>query len=52
MGFTPQEVNEMSVWQYLCAVEGYAKANTPKEDGKLGSREADELWEWMLEKGV
>lgn len=40
----------MSMWQFMAAVEGYIKANTPEDDGKLGSKEADELWEWMKAK--
>ncbi|MFC5584435.1 hypothetical protein ACFPOD_04875 [Nitratireductor kimnyeongensis] len=49
MGFTPQQVNEMSVWQYLAAVDGYMAAHAGEQDGLSGS-EVDELWEWMQEK--
>lgn len=27
MGFTPQQVDEMSLWQFACAVGGYAEAH-------------------------
>lgn len=50
MGFTPQQVNDMSVWQYLAALDGYVKANTSEKPGSLGGKEADELWEWMEKK--
>ncbi|WP_162931517.1 hypothetical protein [Mesorhizobium sp. DCY119] len=50
MGFSPQQINEMSVWQFMAALEGFVKANSP-DDGKLGGKEADELWEWMQSKG-
>jgi len=50
MGFTPAQVKEMSAWEYLAALEGYIEANTPKDEGKLASAEADELWEWMQSK--
>lgn len=46
MGFSPQQVNEMSVWQFLAASEGYIKANSP-EDGGLSEKEKDELWDWL-----
>jgi hypothetical protein len=46
MGFTPQQVNQMSVWQFLAAVDGYINANSP-DDGSLTSREVDELWAWI-----
>ena len=42
MGFTPQQVGEMSVWQFMAAVAGYAKAN-----GADGSeRPSDEFLDW------
>lgn len=50
MGFTPQQVDQMSMWQYLAAVEGYVKANSVDDANGLSSREADELWEWMKNK--
>jgi len=44
MGFTPQQVGEMSVWQFMAAVAGYAKAN-----GADGSeRPSDEFLDWAL----
>jgi len=49
IGFTPQQVNGMSVWQFMAAVDGYVQANT-EGDGSLNGREADELWEWMQSK--
>lgn len=49
MGFTPQQVNDMSVWQYITALDGYAAANFPEQDG-LTTKEADDLWEWLKEK--
>ncbi|SOC93552.1 hypothetical protein SAMN05216358_3731 [Rhizobium sp. AN5] len=46
IGFTPQQVNEMSVWQFMAAVDGYVEANTP-DDGSLTTKEIDELWDWV-----
>lgn len=45
MGFTPNQINEMSLWQFLAAVEGYAKAHSSDEG--LSEKEADELWEMV-----
>ncbi|MNL52494.1 hypothetical protein D3C87_1756780 [compost metagenome] len=46
IGFTPQQVNEMTVWQFMAAVDGYVEANTP-DDGSLTTQEIDELWDWV-----
>ncbi|MDQ0996875.1 hypothetical protein QFZ34_002057 [Phyllobacterium ifriqiyense] len=47
MGFTPQEVNAMSMWQFLAALEGYIKANSPEDTGKLTESEKDEMADWI-----
>lgn len=47
MGYTPQEVRAMSVWQYMAALEGYNAANTPEEDKGLTKAEEDDLAEWL-----
>lgn len=49
MGFTPAQVNEMSMWQFMAAIEGYAKVNNP-EDDSISDQEVDEIWEWMKSK--
>jgi len=46
MGFTPQQVNEMSMWQFMAAVDGYVEANTA-DDGSLTTQEIDDLWDWL-----
>jgi hypothetical protein len=30
MGFTPAQVGEMSLWQFMACVDGWAKANSPE----------------------
>lgn len=45
MGFTPQQVNEMSLWQFQAAVNGYADAHTPEADQGLDQQEIKELSE-------
>jgi hypothetical protein len=49
MGFTPQQVNEMSIWQFMSALDGYSKANSAEGDKSLSDSEKDELWEWLQE---
>jgi hypothetical protein len=49
MGYTPQEVRAMSVWQYLAARDGWFKYNVP-DDGKLNQEEEDALWEMVQRK--
>lgn len=46
MGFTPQQINEMSLWQFQSAFDGYVAANTA-DDGSLTAKEQDELWEYI-----
>ena len=46
MGFSPQQVNAMSVWQYMAALDGFIAANSPEEKG-LTAKEADDLWDWI-----
>lgn len=51
MGFTPQQVNEMSMWQFNAALEGYVEANIAGDKaGKMSDGEAEEIWEWMQER--
>ncbi len=35
------------MWQYMAALDGYIKANTPDEAGKLSESEKDDLWDWI-----
>lgn len=49
IGFTPQQVMDMSIWQFNKAVEGYIKANSSKEDKKFASKEEeDSIFDFML----
>jgi len=49
MGFTPQQVNDMSVFQWMAVCDGYARANAV-DDGSLSKSEQDDLWSWMQSK--
>lgn len=52
MGFTACQIDEMSLWQLLAQVEGYADAHTP-EDKKakhLSDAEAAEIGDWLDSK--
>lgn len=31
----------------MAAFDGYIKANTPDEPGKLSETEKDDLWDWV-----
>lgn len=37
----------MSMWRYMAALDGWAKAHNPDEANSLSQQEADELWEWV-----
>lgn len=30
MGFTPQQVGDMSLWQFMACADGWARANSPE----------------------
>lgn len=45
MGFTPQQVNEMSVFEFMSAALGYEKAHS--NDDSLTDAEQDDLWIWI-----
>jgi hypothetical protein len=47
MGFTPQQVDQMTVWQFFAAVDGFVKANGGAADSTLSETEKDEIWDWM-----
>lgn len=48
MGFTPQEVNAMTIWQFVAAWEGYAKHHSGADE-KMSDKESAELFEWLQE---
>lgn len=50
MGFSPDEVDRMSLWQFMAAAEGFARANDPDAAKELSAGEADDLWKWMQTK--
>ena len=50
IGFTPQEVNEISMWQFLAVAEGWATAHEHPEPGSISNKEQDDIWEWMQTK--
>jgi hypothetical protein len=47
MGFSPQEVRAMSMFQYFSALDGFIKANTADDERTLSDKEKDELWDWL-----
>lgn len=46
MGYSPQQVDAMSVWQFNAALQGYVKANSV-EDKKLSASEKAALFDWI-----
>lgn len=48
MGFAPQQVNAMSIWQFMAAYDGFAKSRESSK-GKMSSAEVDDLWDWISE---
>jgi len=44
MGFTPQQVDAMSMWQFMAALDGYAKHHDPEAAKKLTAGEKEDLW--------
>lgn len=52
MGFTPRDVDDMSMWQFFAALNGYIEANTPKQGNKLSDAEAGDLFDWIERDAV
>lgn len=47
MGYTPQEIEAMSVWQFNAVALGWARQY---ETSGISEHEADELWTWLQKK--
>ena len=45
MGMTPQDVNKMTVWQFIAAWEGYVKHHSG--DDKMTEKESQDLFDWL-----
>lgn len=48
MGWTPQQVNAMSVTEYSGTLRAYGELHEDKS--KMSEAEANEIWEWMQDK--
>ncbi|WP_275790562.1 hypothetical protein [Pararhizobium gei] len=46
MGFSPQQVRAMSMFQFFAALDGFEAFHNPDDKG-LTAKEADELWEFI-----
>lgn len=46
IGFTPQQVDQMSIWQFNAAVAGWVKANTASKES-LTEEQKDDLLDWI-----
>lgn len=44
LGYSPQEIDRISMWQFMAVCEGFMKANGG-DDNKLSAVEADDLWD-------
>lgn len=47
MGFSPQQVRAMSMFQYFAALDGFMRANSPDDQAALSDKEKDEIWDWL-----
>lgn len=43
MGFTPQQVDEMTLWQFTACIEGYAAAHGGRKRRSEGDLPEEEL---------
>ncbi len=49
MGFTPAQVDEMSMWEFDAALQGYIEANSTEDtDNQLTDEEEKQLREEIL----
>lgn len=44
MGFTPREVEDMSIWQFTAVTVGWGKQF---EESGMSDKEADDLFAWL-----
>jgi len=51
MGFTPQQINAMSVWQYMTCVQGYIEANSSEDAQGMAQDERDTVAAAVLALG-
>jgi hypothetical protein len=49
LGFSPRQIDELSLWEFRAVVTEYKKAHDPKAEKALSSSEEDALWRWMTE---
>ncbi len=48
MGFSPQAINAMSLWQLITIIDGWNAHHAPAdEQASLTSSETEELWEFI-----
>lgn len=45
------EIKEMSMWEYMASVDGYAKVHFPEKAGALSEKDKDDLWEMVQARG-
>ena len=43
MGLRPQDVDGLTLWEFMTAVEAFM-SNTP---GRMSETEKDEIWDWL-----
>lgn len=52
MGFSPRQVDAMSVWEFQAAVDGYLRANGAESNGGLTDADEEELWQMIQSEGA
>lgn len=50
MGYSPQQIDAMSLWQYTAVVDGFIRANDPKSNDRLSESEKDDLFGFIKEQ--
>lgn len=41
MGFTPQQIGAMSLWQFMACADGWARANSPEAAKRANDDQSD-----------
>lgn len=47
IGFSPEQVKDMSIWEFNAALVGYANAHSSADKNKLSEEEATDLFDWI-----
>lgn len=54
MGFSPAQIDAMSIWEFVAVLDGYIEANTVEDSKKvnLSEEEKEEMYNAIMERNA